>query len=109
MNWNELIISVLGGGGILYLVVDKVLDKIFSRRQDNANVKTTTISNGSDLAKLYKEVDEIVQSKTAPIEEKLDKALAELDTLKTHWCCYRKDCDRRVIYDPTRDAEDGQV
>ena len=101
MDWGEIILSVIGGGGILYLIVEK----IFSRRQDAANTKTTTISNGMELAKLYREVDEIVQAKTAPIELKLDKALDELEVLKTHWCCYRKDCDDRVIYQEEEDEK----
>lgn len=93
MNWYELLALFLGGGGVIYLIVEKVL-----------NHRRDSIENASSIASLYKEIDGIVQSKTAPIEEKLDKALVELDGLK-EWRCYKKDCPKRALKSDTKDGE----
>ena len=93
-TWIDLLALILGGGGVIYLIVEK----LFMHRWDKADAKGKEVQNARDAAQLYKEIDDIVQSKTAPIEEKLDRALAELDTIRKRWCCYRQDCDDRQLY-----------
>lgn len=94
MAWYEILLTLAGGGGITYLIVEK----LFTRRRDNADSKGAEIQNASEAAKLYKEIDDIVKSKTQPIEEKLDRALVEIGNLRT-WRCYRGDCHKRVQED----------
>lgn len=94
MDWLEIVTLILSGGGVSYLVVEKM----FSRRHDKAAAKGREVETSSQVVDLYKEVDQIVQSKTAPLEDKLDKALTELHDIKTHYCCYREQCADRLIY-----------
>lgn len=102
--WLNVLALILGGGGVAYLIVEK----LFMRRSDKADAAAKEVQNARDAAHLYSEIDEIVKSKTAPIEAKLDKALSELDTIRRRWCCYRQDCDDRILYDDSDDNEDQQ-
>lgn len=81
------IIALCSSGGLLYFVVEKLLNW----RKDKADVQTTVISNGNEIAELYKKIDEIVDAKTAPI-------IRELEDIKSHWCCYREACHERILY-----------
>lgn len=100
--WIDILALVLGGGGVIYLIVEK----IFMRRIDGADAKGREVQNARDAAALYNEIDEIVKSKTEPIEAKLDKALSELDTIRRRWCCYRQDCDDRMLYEEDDSDDD---
>lgn len=101
MEWVDIALAIIGTGGIGYLIVEK----LFARRQDKAVAKATEIQSASDAARLYNEIDEIVRSKTAPIEAKLDKALEEMETIKRRWCCYRQECTDRMLYQTEKENE----
>ena len=94
MDWIGILTLVLSGGGVSYLIIEK----LFSRRQDKADAHGKEVENSLQIAELYKEVDSIVMSKTKPLETKLDKALDELNDIRTHWCCYRAECKERILY-----------
>ena len=100
--WVDILAIFFGAGSIVYLIVEK----LFMRRQDKADAQAKEIENASNAAHLYNEIDEIVKSKTAPIEAKLDKALSELDTIRRRWCCYRQECNDRILYDDDLDDLD---
>lgn len=87
-----LIASLCTAGGLIYLVVEK----LFARRQDKADADKQVISNGNEVADLYLKIDQIVESKTKPIQDKLDVALGRIDDLEENWCCWRKNCKDRI-------------
>lgn len=87
------IVMLFSTGGVLYLLVDKVLDKVLNRKKDKVENETTIISNSNEIAELYSKIDEIVESKTAPI-------CAELKEIKENWCCYRANCKDRLMVKP---------
>lgn len=99
----ESIISIVtglcGAGGIIYLIVDKWL----TRRESRASVKHQEVENkketveyGITMVSIYNEIDKIVESKTRPIQDKLDHALVRIDDLEKNWCCFREDCYYRA-------------
>ena len=95
MDWNSLltIITTLGvSGGAIYLIIDK----LFARRDDAAAAHSKEIANGNDVADLYNKIDEIVERKTRPIREKLDKTYEEMKNMEQRYCCYRNDCEMRI-------------
>lgn len=94
MDLIEIITLALSGGGVTYLVIEK----LFSRRHDRAEAKGREVETSSQVVDLYNEVDKIVQSKTARLEDKLDKALTDLHEIKAHYCCYREQCKDRVLF-----------
>lgn len=101
MSWETivtLITALLTSGGILYLIVEK----LFSRKKDKAEVKSAEIQNGNDVADLYNKIDEIVERKTAPIKSELGEVKGQLDEIKSHWCCYREECAQRILYKTTK-------
>lgn len=85
-------------GGVVYLIVEK----LFSKRKDKADAQSVEISNGNEVAELYKKIDEIVQSKvsaeTKRICDELKEVRNELKEIKSHWCCYRSSCEDRILY-----------
>lgn len=94
-----LITALCTTGGIIYLVVEK----LFSRKQDREDVKHQQVENkketieyGITMVSIYNEIDKIVESKTAPIQDKLDQALTRIDNLEENWCCWREDCPQRI-------------
>lgn len=101
MVWYEILPIILGGGSVIYLIVDR----LFNWRHDKAVAHGREIETSSQIADLYKQVDEIVQSKTSPLENKLDKALSELNDIKHHWCCYRENCDTRILFPQDETAQ----
>ena len=80
-------------GGIIYLIIEK----LFSRREDNAKAKSSEIQNSNDIADLYDKIDSIVERKTAPIRGRLADMEKKLEELTSRWVCY-KDCPERVLY-----------
>lgn len=102
MNWYDIIVAVITSGILLF-----VLERLFFRKRDKADTKGKDIENASSIASLYKEIDSIVQEKTQPIEDKLDKALAEMDDIKRHWCCYRSGCEERMLYSDNCEEQDN--
>ena len=100
----DILALAFGGGSVIYLIVDK----LFMRRIDGADAKGKEVQNARDAAALYNEIDTIVKSKTEPIEAKLDRALSELDTIRRRWCCYRHDCDDRMLYEDG-DSDDNDT
>lgn len=93
MYWTEVIISVITSGVLIFL-----LERLFFRRKDKAESSGKEIENAHSIAELYNEIDIIVQGKTRPLEERLDKLLEEMDDIRKHWCCYRRECDDRMLY-----------
>lgn len=94
MDWTSLIALLLGGGGVTYLIIEK----LFSLRHSRVEVQGKVVENSSQVADLYKQIDDIVMKKTLPLEEKLDKALMELLEIKSHWCCYKENCNDRILF-----------
>ena len=98
-NILTAILSFIGGlcvtGSVGYLIVEHVLTKD-KRRED---VKKQKIANGKDvigngvsMLDLYKEMDSIVESKTKPLETKIDLLNERLDKFG----CFRRNCAERV-------------
>ncbi|MCQ2137898.1 MAG: hypothetical protein MJY60_04250 [Bacteroidales bacterium] len=101
MDWATIIPTILGGGSIIYLVVEHLLN----RRKNAAENKGKDIENAHSVTDLYKEVDEIVERKTQPILDNQRKLLDEMNDIKTHWCCYREKCSDRILYKPEDDTD----
>ena len=93
MDIINAIITLATTGGVLYLIIEK----IFSRKKDTAEAKSVEIANGN-------EIDEIVERKTAPIKTELVDVKGQLEDMKSMWCCYREDCQERILY-KKRDIE----
>ena len=97
MDWSAIIEGIVTfgtTGGVLYLIVEK----LFERKRNNVETKTVEISNGNEVADLYNKIDEIVERKTAPIKSELIEVKGQLEEIKSHWCCYREDCNNRLLY-----------
>lgn len=102
MEWTTIInsfISLCATGGVVYLIVDK----LFARKETKAKIKHQEVENkketieyGVSMVSIYNEIDKIVESKTKPIQEKLDHALTRIDDLESNWCCFREDCEFRI-------------
>lgn len=99
MEWLTIIGSLCTTGGIIYLIVQKMFDK----RKDKADVKhkevlskKETVEYGITMVSIYNEIDKIVESKTQPIQDKLDHALSRIDDLEENWCCFREKCKMRL-------------
>jgi len=89
-EWLTLAASLCTGGGILYLIVEK----LFSKKHDTAEARHKEISAAHDAIPLYHEiraiVGEEVEKSTKPLRE-------ELAYIKEHYCCYRAiDCEMRI-------------
>ena len=97
MNW-ELIVSLFAGGGVLYLIVEK----LFSRRADKAEAGKSEVERSSETAKLYMEIREIVNSELAPIQ-------AELKEIKDKYCCYREKCEMRIPVKSMLDVDNPEL
>lgn len=92
--FTEIVLPLLGTGSLIYLLVDKLL----ATRPEKANIHTQIISDSNEVADLYLKIDEIVESKTAPIKEELIRVTGELVMIKEHWCCYKEGCMERIIH-----------
>lgn len=85
MTFIELIGIAIGSGSIVYLLVDRITTR-----------KQYKIANGSSTAKLYQEIDAIVQTKTKALEDEVTDLKLQVEDLKTNWCCYRDPCEMRI-------------
>lgn len=102
MNWEAIISIVpplLMTGGVIYLIVEK----LFDRRREKAEVKRIEVEMQREAAEssvpmlaMYEEIRKIVAKETDPIQEKLDKALERIDTLEKNYCCFREGCEMRI-------------
>lgn len=107
MDWTTIIVTAItvmcASGGIFYLIVDKM----FTRKLDLAEVQNRKIANGNDVADLYNKIDEIVERKTRPIQDKLDATYDRMQEMEAHYCCYREDCEMRIRskYDARPDVD----
>lgn len=95
---TSLVSSLLVSGGVVYLVVEK----LFSRKQDQAEAKhrevesvRDTVEYGIPMISIYNEIDKIVEGKTRPIQDKLDMALKKIDVLEEN-ACFKRDCPTRI-------------
>lgn len=99
LDWTDIITSLAVTGGVLYLVVEHLLkNKQYKEEVKHQQVenKKETIEYGLPMVEIYNEIDKIVESKTKPIQDKLDKALGRIDNLETNWVCWRQNCDFRL-------------
>lgn len=96
MDTMTAFLTLLSSGGVLYLIAEKILN----RNRDKADVQSTVISNSNEIADLFNKIDEIVESKTAPIRE-------ELKDIKENWCCYRANCAERLMVKPKDNEVDN--
>lgn len=88
MDWTTIITGIfglLGGGSVVYLILDK---KVESTKEK--------VEAAGDAIPLYNQIREIVKSEVEPLRQ-------ELDYLKTHYCCYREECDMRMLFKPKED------
>lgn len=97
-EWLSSLMQLCATGGIVYLIVEK----LFSRPRDKADTQTIEIANDNNIADLYNKIDEIVQKKitaeTKRICDELTEVKQELKEIKSHWCCYREECEERILY-----------
>nr|DAH69502.1 MAG TPA: Nitrosopumilus output domain 5 [Caudoviricetes sp.] len=96
----KLVTGLFTTGGLFYLLVDK----FFGLGESRANIKRQEVENkketieyGISMVSIYNEIDKIVESKTMPIQMKLDEALDRIDQLESKYCCYREDCPDRIL------------
>lgn len=101
------ILSFVGGlfvtGSAGYLIIEHVLNKDTRKedvRKKKIENKKDVIGNGVSMLDLYKEVDSIVESKTKPLEIKIDQLNEKLDKFG----CFRRDCGKRL-----RNEEDAKI
>lgn len=96
MDWGALI-TVIGpvftAGGVIYLIVDR----LFDLRKNKAEVKSSEIHNGNDVADLYDKIDSIVERKTAPIKSELAGVKYKLEEITSTWVCYDEECVKRTF------------
>lgn len=97
----EAVVTVGTTGSVLYLIVEK----LFERRRSKAETHTVEISNGNEVADLYNKIDEIVERKTAPIKSELSEVRGQMDEIKSMWCCYKENCNDRVLFRKRSRAE----
>lgn len=91
MDWSVIITGVfglLGGGSVVYMLLDK---KVSSAKEK--------VETAEGAIPLYKEIRTIVKEEVEPLRE-------ELEYLKLHYCCYRDDCEMRILM-PYKDKEDA--
>lgn len=106
----SVIVPLLSAGGVIYLLVDSYIN----RKKNKEEVKSQQVDNvekavsyGIPMIEIYKEIDKIVDSKTAPILAELKTTRAEMETLKNTYCCYRELCEMRLR--TKEDAENKAV
>lgn len=87
MNWEGIITGIVSfaGGSAGMAIINSILQR-----------KKNNVDFGMGTAKLYNEIDAIVEKKTKPIQDKLDHAIREIDTLKRDYCCFRDNCKYRI-------------
>lgn len=95
------LVSFFGGllatGGVGYLVIEHLLNKNRKKeelKQQKVATNKDILGNGVSMLDLYKEMDVIVESKTKPLEEKIDQLNAKLDK----YGCFNSSCAVRVRY-----------
>lgn len=110
LDWTSIITTLAVSGGIVYLIVERILNhKKYKEEVKHQQVenKKEAIEYGLPMVEIYNEIDKIVESKTRPIQDKLDKALGRIDNLETNWVCWRQNCDFRLRN--KKDAESEEV
>lgn len=93
------LLTFLGGlfltGGVGYLLIERLLDKNKNKealKQQQAATSKDIIGNGVSMIELYKEVDQIVESKTKPLEDKIDILTNKIE----RFGCFRENCRERL-------------
>lgn len=97
-NIISLVSALCVSGGVIYLVVQKLFERAKDKaevRQQDTESKRATVEFGIPMIQIYNEIDKIVESKTAPIKEKLDTALDKIEILEEN-ACFKKECVSRV-------------
>lgn len=84
----NILAELLGAGGVIYLLIDKV----FLGKKDKVNLNKDVLGNGTQMVDLYKQIDDIVTEKTKQLEDKID----HLTNMLNQWGCYRDPCDSRL-------------
>lgn len=95
--WADIIntiVTLATTGGVVYLIIEK----LFERKRSKAETKTVEISNSNDVADLYNKIDDIVERKNAIIKTELREVKQQLEEIRGHWCCYREECNSRILY-----------
>ena len=93
----RLITGLFTTGGIFYLLVEKVCGVRESQakvKHQEVENKKETVEYGVSMVTIYNEIDKIVESKTRPIQTKLDKALDRINQLEKYYC-YKENCPDR--------------
>lgn len=90
MDWQTILTAIIGlfsAGGVVYLLVDKKVPST-----------TEKVENAEKAIPLYHDIREIVKEEVEPLKH-------ELDYLKTHYCCYRDQCEMRILMKPQNDED----
>ena len=82
IDWGTVIVSALGGGGVLYLLVDK----LFGRRREKAETGTINHQNNMSAVEMYRSLDTYVEDKIEKYgrktEERMSKMEGRIETLE---------------------------
>lgn len=101
-DWATVLVSALGGGGVLYLLIDR----IFSRKRENAETGTINNQNNMSAVEMYRSLDTYVEDKIEKYgkktEERMNKMEGRIETLE-RLKCFNTECRKREYFPP----EDG--
>lgn len=99
MGIGEIVAVALGGGSVLYLVVEKLFE--IKTGKAKASTQAIEVENATSIVDLYKQIDTIVGEKTEKmeakqdrLERKIDLLSGEVESLKTFKCVKVKCPDR---------------
>ena len=101
-NWQaiaSILGIILGGGGVVYLVVER----LFNRKKENAETGTINHQNNMSAVELYRQLDTYVEEKMdkygKKTEERLNKMESRVDTLE-RLKCFNTECRKREYFPP---------
>lgn len=102
-NWQaiaSILGIILGGGGVVYLVIEK----LFGRKKDNAETGGINQQNNMSAVEMYQKMDAYVEEKIDKYgkrtEERLSKMESRVETLE-RLKCFNTECRKREYFPPT--------
>ena len=105
IDWTTLIISLLGGGSVLYLIIDK----LFGRKREKAETGTINHQNNMSAVEMYQSMDNYVEQKiekySRKTEERMTKMEGRIETLE-RLKCFNTECRKREYFPPEDGSED---
>lgn len=79
-------VALFSAGGLVYMAVEKWMDKKLESNRDKAEVKAIEIENSNKTLELYKEITSIIEANTAPLKDKINEMDEKLDRISKYVC-----------------------